>query len=80
MAFDFSNTIFFSAYKTCDYTKYFASSFPVLYEVKLSVKTRVSERMSCEELAIYFTNLAFTAHIRQNHSTLSTNVSSVVEF
>ena len=71
MAFDFSNTIFFSAYKTCDYTKYFASSFPVLYEVKLSVKTRISERMSSEELAIYFANLAYTAHIRQNRSTLS---------
>jgi hypothetical protein len=27
--------------------------------------------MSCEELAIYFPNLAYMAHIRQNHSILS---------
>ena len=32
-------------------------------------KTRVSERMSCEETAIFFANLAFLSHIRQHHST-----------
>ena len=74
MAFVFTNTIFFSAYKTCDYTKYFASSFPVLYEVKLSVKTRISKRMCWEEFVIYFANFAFMADIRQNHTTSSTHL------
>ena len=30
---------------------------------------RISERMSCEELAIFLTNIAQIPHIRQNHST-----------
>ena len=35
----------------------------------LSPKTRVSERMSCKESAIFFANRAYTPHIRQHHST-----------
>ena len=30
---------------------------------------RISERMSCKELAIFITNIAHISHIRQNHST-----------
>ena len=30
---------------------------------------RISERMSCEELATFFANLADIPYIRQNHST-----------
>ena len=30
---------------------------------------RISERMSCEESAIFFANLAHIPHITQNHST-----------
>ena len=33
------------------------------------VTPRISERMSCEESAISFENIAYIPHIRQNHST-----------
>ena len=41
-------------------------------EIFYSDKTtqgRVSERMSCEELAIFFANLAYIPHFRENRST-----------
>ena len=34
---------------------------------QMFVKGRISERMGCEELDIFFTNLAYFSHIRQNH-------------
>ena len=33
-----------------------------------NAKGRISEKMSWKELAIFLVNLAYTAHIRQNHS------------
>ena len=31
-------------------------------------QVRISERMSCKELAVFFANLAYIAHIRQNQN------------
>jgi hypothetical protein len=33
--------------------------------------SRVSESMGCKESPIFFANLAYIPHIRQNHSTFS---------
>ena len=35
----------------------------------------ISEIMSCEELVIFFTNLAYIPHIRQNHSRTQVTIS-----
>ena len=35
--------------------------------MELWSKGKISERMSCEELAIFFLNLSYMAHIRRNH-------------
>ena len=49
--------------------EFFTSSQVIQNVAYGTIKGKISERMSCEELAIFFLNLSYMAHIIQNHST-----------
>ena len=66
--------IVYSLSKLCTtdfhHIKYLHLEIGFLFSILKSFYLRISEKMSCKEFAIFFTNLAHISHFRQNHLTL----------